>query len=487
MVRRRQRERSIWEVVLPDADKLWPEALRRIDQLIDDEALVEVIAEALERRWTQSRRRGRPGTPAEVVLRMLVLKHLYRWSYAELEQEVRANLVYRAFARINCDAVPDAKTILKIAQVLGPDIMQRLHRRVVELAIGAGLTKGRRLRVDTTVVETNIHYPTDSALLADGVRVVTRTLKKIEGLIGRGRRAVRNRLRSVTRCGLANMQQARSPQTREGLVRSYRRLLATTRAVVRNAQTMTRRVSQRLRRAERRTRRVLGQLQAKVRSTLPLVRRVMAQTTERVMRGNTHVPDKVLSIFEPHTEAIRKGKVVKPTEFGKLVTIQEAEHQIVTAYAAHRERPADSSLWEPALDAHVETFGRVPDLAAADRGFASAANEQAAIDRGVRQVVLPRAGGKSPERRAHERQRWFRRGHRWRVGCEGRISVLKRRHGLQRCLYHGHEGMERWVGLGVIAGNLLVIGTRSASPYAGDRASWLPGAPKRETGEIGTR
>src|SRR3989442_1666455 len=101
MVRRRQRERSVWEVVLPDADKLWPDALRRIDQLIDDEALVEVIAEALERRWAQSRRRGRPGTPAEVVLRMLVLKHLYRWSYAELEQEVRANLVHRAFARIS--------------------------------------------------------------------------------------------------------------------------------------------------------------------------------------------------------------------------------------------------------------------------------------------------------------------------------------------------------------------------------------------------
>ena len=93
MVRRRQHERSVWEVVLPDADKLWPDALRRIDQLIDDEALVEVIAETLERRWTHSRHRGRPGTPAEVVLRMLVLKHLYRWSYAELEQEVRANLV----------------------------------------------------------------------------------------------------------------------------------------------------------------------------------------------------------------------------------------------------------------------------------------------------------------------------------------------------------------------------------------------------------
>jgi IS5 family transposase len=463
MVRRRQRQRSVWEAVLPDADKMWPEALRRIDQLIDDEALVDVIAAALERRWPQSRRRGRSGTPAEVVLRMLVLKHLYRWSYDELEHEVRTNLVYRAFARIGCDAGPDAKTILKIANTLGPAVIERLHQRVVAMAIAAGVTKGRRMRIDTTVVETNIHYPTDSSLLTDGIRVVTRTLKRIEAVIGRGRRAVRSRLRSAQRRGFEIKAFARSPKTRDGLVRSYRRLLGTTRAVLRDADTMARRIGQRLRTLDGRAQRRLRQLQGQVRTIRPLLRRVIAQTKARVLQGDTHVADKVMSVFEPHTEGIRKGKIVKPTEFGKLVTIQEAEHQIVTRYAVHPERPADSTLWEPALTIHEQTFGRPPDLAAADRGFSSAANEQAAIDRGVRRVVLPRPGPTSPARRAHERQRWFRRGQRWRVGCEGRISVLKRRHGLQRCLYHGHDGMERWVGLGVIAGNLLVIGT-SAPP-----------------------
>lgn len=464
MVRRRQRDRSVWEVVLPDADKLWPAALRRIDQLIDDEALVEGIAEALERRWAQSYRRGRPGTPAEVVLRMLVLKHLYRWSYAELEQEVRANLVYRAFARISCDAVPNAKTILKIALALGPEVIQTLHRRVVDLAVQAGVVTGRRLRVDTTVIETNVHYPTDSSLLTDGVRVVTRTLKKIEAVIGRGRRAVRHRMRSVTRRGLEILYQARSPKTRDGLVRSYRHLLATTRAVLRDADRVGRRLAQRLRTADARTHRRLTRLQAHVRTMAPLVRRVIAQTEQRVLHGDTHVPDKVMSLFEPHTEGIRKGKVVKPTEFGKLVTIQEAEHQIVTAYAVHAERPADQTLWVPALEAHQQIFDRAPDLAAADRGFASAANEQAATARGVRRVILPRPGTKTPARRAHEQQRWFRRGQRWRVGCEGRISVLKRRHGLHRCLYHGLAGTERWVGFGVIANNLLVIAARAAPP-----------------------
>lgn len=464
MVRRRQRERSVWEVILPDADKLWPAALRRLDQLIDDEALVEVIAVALERRWAQSRRRGRPGTPAEVVLRMLVLKHLYRWSYAELEQEVRANLVYRAFARISCDAGPDANTILKIAQALGPTVIQRLHQRVVELAIEVGVTKGRRMRVDTTVVETHIHYPTDSALLADGVRVVTRTLKRIEALIGRGRQRVRDRSRSVTRRVLEILYAARSPKTRDVLVHSYRRLLATTRAVLRDAETMRRRAAQRVRTADARTRRQVARWQTHLQTTVPLVRRVIAQTKARVLRGDTHVPDKVVSLFEPHTTPIRKGKLVKPTEFGHLVTIQEAEGQIITAYEILDGRPADSTRWTPALDAHERTFGHPPDLAVADRGFASAANECAATARGVRRVALPRPGKKTATRRAHERQRWFRRALRWRVGCEGRISVLKRRHGLARCLYHGAEGVERWVGLGAITSNLLVIAARPRSP-----------------------
>ena len=176
MVRRRQRERSLFEVLLPDGHKLWPDWLRRIDTVLEDEAVIEVVAQALEARWPQSRRRGRPGTPAEVVIRMLILKHLFDWSYDDLEQEVRANLVYRAFTRIDAGEVPDAKTILKIAGALGPDVIGHLHRQVVEVAKRAGVTRGRRFRIDTTVVETNVHYPTDSTLLQDGVRVLTRTM-----------------------------------------------------------------------------------------------------------------------------------------------------------------------------------------------------------------------------------------------------------------------------------------------------------------------
>src|SRR5579863_6238753 len=228
----RQRERSLFEVLLPDEHKLWPDWLRKIDTLLEDEAIVEVVAQGLEARWPQSRRRGRLGTPAEVVIRMLMLKHLFDWSYDDLEREVRANLVYRMFTRIDAGEVPDAKTILKIARALGPEVIEQLHRQVVEVAKRAGVTHGRRFRIDTTVVETNVHYPTDSSLLQDGVRVLTRTMQRAQHAMGQPASRVRNRGRSVTRVGLAISMQARTPKTREAMIQSYRRLMATTRAVL---------------------------------------------------------------------------------------------------------------------------------------------------------------------------------------------------------------------------------------------------------------
>jgi IS5 family transposase len=463
MVRRRQRERSLFEVLLPDGHKLWPDWLRRIDTLLEDDAVIEVVAHALEARWPQSRRRGRLGTPAEVVIRLLILKHLFDWSYDDMEREVRANLVYRMFTRIDAGEVPDAKTILKIARALGPEVIEQLHRQVVEGAKRAGVTHGRRFRIDTTVVETNVHYPTDSTLLQDGVRVLTRTMQRASVALGDQSGRIRNRLRSVTRRVLIIGYEARSPKTRAALVRSYRTLMATTRAVLRDTATMVRRLGQRLRTASPQVHPILQRAQDQLHAMQPLVQRVVSQTRARVLGGDTHVSDKVLSIFEPHTATIRKGKIAKPNEFGQLVTIQESEHQIITAYEVHAGRPADVTLWTPALNRHQTIFGRAPDLAAGDRGFSSATNEQAATERGVRRVILPRRGPKSPARRAFERQRWFRRGQRWRVGCEGRISVLKRRHGLDRCRYHGAEGMHRWVGLGVIANNLVSTATFSTA------------------------
>src|SRR6516225_1115804 len=290
MVQRRQRERSLFEVLLPDGHKLWPDWLRKIDTLLEDEAVTEVVAQALEKRWPQSRRRGRLGTPAEVVIRMLILKHLFDWSYDDLEREVRANLVYRMFTRIDAGEVPDAKTILKIARTLGSDVVEQLHRQVVEVAKRAGVTHGRRFRVDTTVVETNVHYPTDSTLLRDGVRVLTRTLQRASTALGDPAGRIRNRLRSVTRRVLIIGYEARSPKTRDAMVTSYRKLMATTRAVLRDTATMVRRLGQRMRTARPQIRPILQRAQERLATLRPVVQQVVHQTRARVLAGDTHVP-----------------------------------------------------------------------------------------------------------------------------------------------------------------------------------------------------
>src|SRR6266704_6358568 len=290
MVQRRQRERSLFEVLLPDGHKLWPDWLRTIDTLLGEDAVIEVVAQGLEAQWPHSRRRGRLGTPAEVVIRLLILKHPFDWSYDDMEREVRANLVYRMFTRIDAGDVPDAKTILKIAKALGPDVLAQSHRQVVEVAKRAGVTHGRRFRIDTTVVATNVHYPTDSTLLRDGVRVLTRTMERASTALGDPAGRIRNRLRSVTRRVLIIGYEARSPKTRDAMVKSYRRLMATTRAVLRDSATMVRRLRQRVRTASPPIRSILQRAQNGLAAMRPLVQRVVTQTRARVLGGDTHVP-----------------------------------------------------------------------------------------------------------------------------------------------------------------------------------------------------
>jgi len=191
---------------------------------------------------------------------------------------------------------------------------------------------------------------------------------------------------------------------------------------------------------------------------IALVQQVIRQTRARVFGGNTRAEGKLVSIFEPDTEIIRKGKASKPTEFGKMIKLQEAENQIIIAYEVYDQRPNDKDLLVPAVQIHEQRLERAPELVAGDAGFYSAQGEAELQNMGVKRVSIPNHSTKSTERRRHQKRRWFRKGQKWRTGCEGRISVLKRRHGLNRCRYKGSAGMKRWVGLGVISDNLINLG-----------------------------
>jgi len=172
VIKLRHQQPSLWHKGLAkDIEDLWEPWMREVDQLLEDTAMVEEVYQAQGKRHPKSQTRGRTQTPAEVALRLLILKHVRNWSYDTLEREVRANLVYRAFTRIGDEKVPDAKTLARLGQAIGPEVIGKLHERLMALARERGVVQGRKMRVDTTVVETNIHYPTDSSLLGDGARV----------------------------------------------------------------------------------------------------------------------------------------------------------------------------------------------------------------------------------------------------------------------------------------------------------------------------
>jgi transposase, IS5 family len=330
------------------------------------------------------------------------------------------------------------------------------------LARSLKVTRGRKLRTDGTVVETNIHHPTDSTLLGDAVRVLSRTLKKagqvLQDQAALSRSSFRDRTRSARRQVKRIMEAARlrGESAADRLQAAYRRLIDTAQATRRQAQRVAEALKQQ---ADERSQRLANQFS----DFLPRVARVIDQTVRRVLAGEKVPADeKLVSLFEPETAIIRKGKPARPTEFGRVIWLDEVEGGIVSGYRILDGNASEKEQLRPSLEHHIELFDKPPNLLTADRGVYSEDNERYAQSQAIKQVVLPKPGAKSAARMAYEQQRWFRRGRDWRSGIEGRISGLKRGQKLQRCRYHGSPGMERWVGWGLIAHNLRMIARATA-------------------------
>lgn len=456
----RHRQRCLCEPLFPEnlpaLDELWR---RHAARLLDDEELLAIVWEALGRRHPKSRQHGRPATPAAVVRRLLILKHGRNWSFAVLEREGRAQALSRPFTRLGWEAVPDAQTVARIAGALGPEVLAQRHERLIARARQERVVVGRKLRIATTVVETNVPYPTAASLLADGLRVLTGTMRKIQEASESTGEKWRDRRRSVGRLGMRIGRSVRSEQGAEQRRKRYRKLLDSGGRVGAQARCFAAQGPQDVKQSIQ----PLGDarlegLRKQLEERMERVEQVRRQTKQRVFGGDTHVPDKLLRVFEPTTAVMRKGQAGKPNECGKRVTVQEAENQIVTDYAVYEKRPDDRELWIAAVEEHGRRLGRRPRLGAAEAGFSSAANEGAWEKRGVARVSIPNYTTRDPVRRGRQKQRCFKRGQKWRTGGEGRLSVLKRRHGLNRSRYPGLDGMRRWVGLGVIADNLINSG-----------------------------
>jgi transposase, IS5 family len=293
--------------------------------------------------------------------------------------------------------------------------------------------------------------------LGDGVRVVSRLLRRAKAVVGQavglGKAVFRTRTRSARRVAQALHRLARHKgEEAAGQVRrAYERLLA----IVHQSQRQAQRVYTVLRRQPGEQAQRLAQ---RLEQVLPRVGQVVSQTRRRVLQGES-VPasEKLVSLFEPHTQILQRHKPGKAVEFGRKLWLDEVEGGLISRYALLPRAGADAPYLADSLAGHKERFGKAPWLVAGDRSVATPDNEALAKKEGVKRVVLPQKGKRSAQRRRYEQQRWFRRGFRFRAGIEGRISVLRRRFGLGRCLEHGAAGMGRWLGWGIVTANLAKI------------------------------
>jgi IS5 family transposase len=432
--------------LIPQLGLQFEPQLAQLDQLLDDDAIFARVRADLAKRYPLTPVHGRHSTPVEVILRMLVVMRLYGWSYAQAEFFVNDSLVLRQFCRVYLEKVPDDTVLIRWAQTIGPETLQQLNDRVVQLARSLKVTRGCKLR-----------YPTDSSLLGDGVRVLSRLLRRTKAVLGQaaanalGPEAFRSRVRTVRKLAqqLHRIARRKGVAAREALKAAYGRLIDT----AQRTGVQARRVLEALQRTVKPPAQRLAQ---RIGTFLPLLIQGIQQASRRVLDGKAvPAPEKLLSLFEPHTQIIPRFKAGKPVEFGRKLRLDEVEGGIITGYQILDQGGGqDQPYLKDGLETHQRHFGRAPDLLAADRGMASAANEHLARQAGVKRIALPCVGRASPARRQQERERWFRRGYRFRAGIEGRIHVLRRDYGMKRCRYHGERGMGQWVGWGIMAHNL---------------------------------
>jgi IS5 family transposase len=407
---------------------------------------------------TRAATRGAPALAANVTVCVAVLRRLMSWSYRTTMQELSVSAGWRWVCQLYLERMPNFRTIQNREARLRPKTIRLIHEVVVALGNRLGVTQAKKLRLDGSVTETNIHYPTDSGLLDDSARVLSRLVRQARELLSphsvADKKWFRDRHRQAHRLArdISRLSRSKAKNMAKSSLKLYKKLLG----VVQSLLTQVAEIQPRLCGLHDPS---ADGLNDSFDQYLPLVQQVIAQTQKRILHGKPAAArDKVLSLFEPHTALICRGKAKpKDTEFGRKVWYAEVEGGLISEYRLLKGNPDEAQFLIPSLHYHCQMFGKPPQEVCGDRGIHSPNNEQQARALGVSQVSLPQPGYKTTSRRNYERQPWFRVAQRFRNGIEGRISQLRRARHLDRCLAHGEVGMERWIGWGVIANNLATI------------------------------
>jgi IS5 family transposase len=467
-------QESLWELTLPEELRRLPPELARVDGLLDDPAFFAPFVGFFDPRI------GRPSTPMETYLRLMFLKFRYGLGYETLCREVADSITWRRFCRIGLDgSVPHPTTLMKLTTRCGAVAVDGLNEALLAKAVEAKLLRTSRLRADTTVVPSNVAYPTDSGLLARAIRRIAATGKRIQAAGGATRTRVRDRSRAAGKRAhaIGAKLRSRSAAGRDEALAAVRRVtgelaelaeiaVADAERLLANAKRSLRRA--RTKAAEHKSRgerdaaagRRRGRLARAVDELSDLVqatRQIAAQTRQRLAGQIPDGATRRVSLHDPDARPIAKGRLGKPVEFGHKAQIVEGDDGVIVDHNVEQGNPADAPQLAPAIERVIKRTGRPPGTVTADRGYGDTSVEDALVALGVRTVVIPRRGKPSAARRAVEHRPAFRRTVKWRTGSEGRISTLKRGYGWDRTRIDSTQGARIWAGHGVLAHNLVKI------------------------------
>lgn len=422
--------------------------LKKMDTIIDaNPNIVRAVHADLTKGLEDS---GRTGISAERVVRSAILKQWKTYSYRELRERIHDCVSFRWFTRFHSDPIPHFTALQKAIKSIKAQTWEKINDILVQHAKDEKLENGKSLRIDTTVVETNIAYPLDARLLWDSIRVLTRIMETCHQVLPELHFAFAKRIRRAKKLCYAIVM-AKGPRTKQRRQKHYKDLIKVANEVYRMGSTCCAQLMK------------CHQIEAlffhqELDHYLTLSAVAIDQCKRRVLKGKK-VPssEKIVSIFEEHTDIIKRGKSQSPTEFGHKVLVTTGKSGLVTQYKTFRGNPSDSGMLSDILAVHHKQYGHAPNNLCGDRRFFSSDNEKLAHRNHVKKVSICKPGYRSKARKQIEKQRWFKKLQRFRAGIEGVISVLMRAYGLKRCLWKGWQSFQSYVGLGIVTFNLQKI------------------------------
>lgn len=454
MLRTLNAQPTLWGALLPEMCLGMPAELRAVDELLDDAEFFEPFRAYFHQVL------GRPSVPIETYLRLMFLKYRYRLGFEPLCREVADSISWQRFCRIPLGvSVPHPTTLMKITTRCGAAAVEGLNEALLAKAETAKVLKTNRVRADTTVVPADVAYPTDSGLLAKGVAKMAKAVGRLKeaGLAPRvdtrdRTLLVRRHARSIG----ANLRR-RTNEAKDEVMAINAKMVRIASDAVREARRVARNAQRAFRRSGSTAAPKLSAVARDLEVTAERVAQIARQTRQRLAGIVPDGATRLVSLHDPDARPIRKGRLGKPVEFGYKAQVLDNEDGVILDHNVEIGNPPDAPMLAPAVRRVTERAGRVPTAVTADRGYGESAVEDELEAIGVRDVVLPTKGKPNAARKVIEDQSNFQDLVRWRTGCEGRISCLKRDFGWNRNRIDGIEGARTWCGHGVFNHNLVKI------------------------------